>query len=159
MTATAPFADILPKVEAKARDAAVFGDITTENHRLLAAAANSAEPAFYRLETDAGKVWVSLVTADRWLSESVEADLMHSGDTLEELLEEELIDLGYDLTDAERPLAFEHFRSDDMLFTFRTPIPASTDAAVDADRAALFLLAYEAAFRQLGDIDAGEDDD
>ena len=60
-----------------------------------------------------------------WLSESIESDLMHSGDKLDELIEEELVDQG------EEPghISFEHFRSDDMLFTFRTLAAPESEAA------------------------------
>jgi len=159
MTADTALNTTLQTVLGQARDAGVFGEIVVVDDRLEAAAANSAEPSTYRLETDQDKLWVGLVMKDRWLSESIEADLMHSGDTLDELLEEELVELGLDLSDEDRPLVFEHFRSDDMLFTFRTPIPGGPASSLDADRVTTFLLAYEATFRQLGDMDAADDDD
>ena len=52
-------------------------------------------------------------------------------------------------------LKIEHFRSDDMLFTFRSPLPAGIQAA----DAAKVLLAYEACFRNLGDMNAGGAED
>ena len=36
------------------------------------------------------------MTKDRWLSESIEGDLEHTGDELEELFEEELVELNWD---------------------------------------------------------------
>ena len=159
MTADSAIAATLEHVRDHAAKAGVFGTITLESGVLEAAAANSAEPAAYRVHTEADRLWVELVTKDRWLSESVEADLMNSGDSLDELLEEELVDLGLELDDADRPLTFEHFRSEAMEFTFRTPIPGGTAGDIDPARAATFLLAYEATFRQLGDIDAADDDD
>ena len=75
---------------------------------------------------------------------------MHTGDKLEELIEEELIEHGIE---GVRP-TFEHFRSDDMLFTFRTAI--DTD---DPNIALNWLLAYEACFRNLGDMDSSGDDE
>ena len=72
---------------------------------------------------------------------------MHTGDTMEDLLEEELVEMGQP---AGSPVVIEHFRSDDLLFTFRTPVPG------DVDVAAAWLLAYEACFRRLGDMEAGE---
>lgn len=75
---------------------------------------------------------------------------MHTGDDVEELLEEELVEQGLE---ASRP-AVEHFRSDDRLFTFRSPV-----APENADTAARWLLAYEACFRQLGDMAGDSDDD
>lgn len=141
--------DLLPGVHSLAAEAAVFGEISVGPDRLEAAAAGSAAPAFYRVDVGGGEVWVSLVTADRWLSESIEADLMHSGDKLEELIEEELVDQG---EEAGR-VSFEHFRSDDMLFTFRSKVPGPGEAG----RVARYLLAYEACFRNLGDMSEGEE--
>jgi hypothetical protein len=109
-------------------------------------ARRAASPASYRAFSEGGRVWVALVMADRWLSESIEADLLHTGDKIEDLVHEELIELGYN---GPRP-AIEHFRSDDLLFTFRTPIAG--DDPRDVTRC---LLAYEAAFRNLGDMDTG----
>lgn len=143
--------DLLPDVHARAAKADVFGEMTVDGHRLQAVARDAAAPAFYRVDVGGGEVWVSLVTADRWLSESIEADLMHSGDKLEELIEEELVDLGED----PGAVSFEHFRSDDMLFTFRTKLP---DAATgDPERTCRYLLAYEACFRNLGDMSESEE--
>ena len=88
---------------------------------------------------------------DRWLSESIETDLVHTGDKLDELLEDELVDLGW----THGRLPFEHFRSDDLLFTFRTPIDL---ARCGASEVATVLLAYERCFRELGDMDGSDED-
>jgi hypothetical protein len=131
--------------------------------RLVCTASASAAPAAYRVELgEDGRVWVSLVTADRWLSQSIEADLVHTGDKLEDLREEELTDLAIAIPAAaggvSRPV-FEHFRSQDRLFTFRSPVPLKgIDAPAAADVAALWLLGYEATFRRLGDMEAGEEE-
>lgn len=113
--------------------------------------------AEHRIEWREGRLWVSLVTPDRWLSQSIEADLVHTGDKLEDLIDEELVDQGCDAG----PLPVEHFRSQDMLYTFRSPLPISPDQAGE-DRsvqiAAAALLAYEAAFRELGDMGGVEED-
>lgn len=141
---------MLDQVKARAVEAGVFGPVQIKNNMLVCAAANSAEPADYRVSPDGAAVWVELVTADRWLSESIETDLVHTGDKLNELLDEELADLGWE----GQPSTFEHFRSDDMLFTFRSKVPDPTPEWV-----ATWLLAYEACFRQLGDMDdSGEED-
>lgn len=127
----------------------VFGPVSIKAGMLVCIAKDAAAPASYRLSADAGKIWVSLVMADRWLSESIESDLMHTGDKMEDLLEEELVEQGL----PPNPLPIEHFRSDDLLFTFRSPLPA----AADAETAAKCLLAYEACFAKLGDMSAGPD--
>jgi len=142
---------------ARATEAGVFGAVEVRDGMLFCAAKDSAEESFYRVETHGEDVWVSLVMADRWQSESIEAQLMHSGDKLDELLDEELADLGYE----GEPLGFEHFRSDDMLFTFRSRTPvrvADTGSDGAAETVTTCLLGYEMTFRQLGDMDTtGED--
>ena len=145
---------ILHAVARRADQAAVFAQVATDGPRLSAAARDA--DAHYRLDAlPDGSLWVSLVTADRWLSESIETELLHTGDKIEELIDDELADLGFEAG----PLRVEHFRSEDLLFTFRSPIPTAglTDNQA-ADTAATCLLAYEACFRQLGDM-AGERDD
>lgn len=141
----------------RARAAGVFGPVSIRDGMLVCHAKASAAPASYRVLEDKGQVWVALVMADRWLSESIESQLVENGDKVETLVREEMIDLG----EASPPtIACEHFRSDDLLFTFRTPVQrvSTGSSLVDVSRAALFLLAYEAAFRQLGDMNEGGDD-
>lgn len=157
-TAPAAFETLLRQVCERARKAGVFASCSVDHGRLECKADGSAEDAWYRVRWDEGRVWVSLEMADRWQSESIEADLVHTGDKLDELLEEEMIDLGYE---GPKP-TFEHFRSDDMLFTFRTPVavdPDRLDQHDAAEHTALVLLGYEACFRQLGDMDAENAED
>jgi hypothetical protein len=159
--ALATLNDLAHAVGERARAAGVFGPVTPTPRGgpgvlVTCAAKESASPAFYRVELDAGKLWVSLVMGDRWLSESIETDLVHTGDKLEELIDEELVELGF----SGGPLPFEHFRSPEKLFTFRTPVPVDPTRLTPADlhTVATVLLAYEACFRNLGDIAAGPDD-
>lgn len=149
----------LQAVAALARKADVFASCEVQGHRLACAARGSAAPAEYRLDESEGAWWVSLVTADRWLSESIETDLLHTGDKLDELIDEELAELGY----AGPGCTFQHYRSDDKLFTFRTAVPVSPGACEvggtrAADVCAFFLLAYEACFRGLGDMQGDGDE-
>lgn len=146
---------MLEEVGARARSAGVFGEIRLEPDRLACAAPEAAAEAWYRVERDGDSWHVSFVTPDRWLSESIEADLMHTGDPIEELVEEELVELG---APAGRPRV-EHFRSDDMLYTFRTPLRSRDGAADFVHEASTLLLAYEAAFRELGDVVADDEND
>ena len=141
----------LMEMARRAKEADVFAsvDVISPKGRLDCTARDSAEEAYYRVETSPGSWTVSLVMTDRWLSESIEADLMHSGDSMEELIEEELIELGLD-TDV---VTVQHFRSDDMFYTFQTPLP---EASTPND-AVTWLLAYEAAFRELGDMNVEEE--
>ena len=81
---------------------------------------------------------------------------MNSGDDLSELIEEELVDQGCDSPD----VTFEHFRDPEQRYTFRSKIsvdPSGTVADVAAE-CARWLLGYEAAFRDLGDMTAPEED-
>lgn len=116
----------------------------------------TVDSVHYRVRVENGRVWVSLVTGDRWLSESIEADLMNTGDNLEELIEDELADLGVQgLT-----VSFEHFRSDEMLFTFQSPIEIPTGGLREIEQStADLVLAYVACFAQLGDVNADNADD
>ncbi|MEM9373322.1 MAG: hypothetical protein AAGA55_06740 [Planctomycetota bacterium] len=143
-------ADVLGQVARIAESSGRFGAVRVEGGVLKCAALESAEPADYRITPDDQAVfWVELVTEDRWLSGSIEGELVHSGDKINELVDEELADLGWEGD----PSSFEHFRSEDMLYTFRSRIPTS-----DPDGIARWLLAYELVFGELGDMAGGDDD-
>jgi hypothetical protein len=154
--AATSLATLLASVAVAARRANVFGDVTVDANQLRCEALASGEPAFYSLQVDANKLWVNLQTPARYLSQSIEQDLVHTGDKIPELLHEELVELGY-----EGPApTFEHFRDEAKLYTFRTPVPidlaqSATPAAIKT--ATQFLLAYEATFRPLGDMEAGDE--
>lgn len=146
---------LLSAVAARARAAGVFASVEVRAGRLTCAAKRSGAPAEYRIDASEGKVWVSLATPDRWLSQSIEADLVHTGDDLRDLIEEELAEQGYA---GEGGAPFQHFRSEELLFTFRTALPiaaAEMGTQVAATVGAQFLLAYEACFRRLGDMEVG----
>lgn len=135
----------------------VFGAVRVSDSHVSCAAPASAEPASYRVGFEDGRLWVSLVTDNRWLSQSIEADLVHTGDKLEDLIDEELVDVGFE----GGPLRCEHFRSEDKLFTFRSPLPIDpvrADAPESVRIAEQCILAYEAAFRDLGDMTADDDE-
>lgn len=149
--------DFLDRVAQRTKSAGVFASVERSEKGLQCAALGTAAPAWYRLDVQSGQPWISLVTPDRYLSQSIELDLVHTGDKLEDLLEEELVDLGFDAG----TLRFEHFRSEDKLFTFRSKLPLDPSALstpTAADTAAICLLAYEACFRRLGDMASNEDD-
>jgi hypothetical protein len=137
-----------------AAKAGVFGPVSVRDGQVICHAAASAAPASYRLFVENGTPWVSLVMADRWLSESIETDLLHTGDKVADLVEEELVELGL----PPQQLKVEHFRSDDLLFTFRSPLPVDPASPEGPGLAAKYLLAYEACFRNLGDMNAGPED-
>lgn len=127
---------------------------------LVAPAKDAAAAAEYRLEWDARKkgVFVSLVMADRWLSESIESHLVEHGDKMEELLDDELVEVGYFDLGGAAIEHIEHFRSDDRLFTFRALVPLGEqmDDGEAVDLTTRLMLGFEACFRQLGDMEGGE---
>jgi len=146
---------ILYAIEAKVSAHNVFGEIQIDGTRLNCAARHCDARASYRLEHEKGQWFLSLVTADRWLSESIETDLLHHGDPLDELVDEELEELGYEGS----PLTVKHYRSEDMLYTFRSVLPIHDLSSENVrETAALCLLAYEATFRELGDMMSDKDE-
>ncbi len=154
------FTEFLNAVGERASHAGVFGAVAITDAMLVCAAKDSAEPADYRVSQEAGKVWVSFTTSNRWLSESIESDLMHTGDSIEELIDEELAELSYT---GPALGACQHFRDDQKLFTFRSVLPIPAGARLRADEASVgiastCLLAYEACFRRLGDVGGGSEE-
>jgi hypothetical protein len=143
---------ILQSVHNQASSRGVFGKIEILSDRLRCHAKDAPEPAWYELASAPGGLIVRFATPDRWLSESIESDLMHFGDPLEELVEEELAELGW----RGRIPTIKHFRDDAKLYTFENLLPDA--AGADPELAAKFLFAYEAAFRSLGDV-GGEDEE
>ncbi len=150
---------VLARVADAARAAGVFGEVVAGSTRVDCAASNAPADARYRVECGPDGTYLSFLTPDRWLSHSIEADLMNTGDDLSELLEEELVELGWR---GGARLEFEHFRDDDRLFAFRARLPDDTAARAGTERAEdlrIGLLALEACFRRLGDVDAGSGED
>ncbi len=152
---------LLDEVRRQAEEAGVFGEVALVAGVLRCRARDAAADAWYELAPASGGVTVRMATPDRWLSESIEADLMHNGDPIEELVEDELVELGHDpRRDGAMP-TIRHFRSDDRLYTFENVVPcAEALASGDLERAAAmasrYLLAYEAAFRELGDMSGAD---
>lgn len=147
------FSEAIEHARTKAEEAGVFLSVKLEGGDLVCQALGSAEEAFYRLQPRSEGLFVVLDMKDRWQSESIESDLMHSGDSLEELFDEELAELGYE---GDTP-TYQHFRNDEMRFVFQSPVPIDGRSADEAGViASQYLLGYEACFRQLGDMD--EDD-
>jgi len=136
-----------------AQQAAVFADVDQDDLSLRCKAKHVDSDAHYRVTIDPDRqaIWVGLYTPDRWLSESIEAQLMNTGDPIEELLEEELDDQGL-----EAKFPVEHFRDDQMFYIFRSPVPIPDHVSIDTypivKQITQVLLAYEATFRQLGDM-------
>ncbi|MFG0256653.1 MAG: hypothetical protein ACF8GE_02000 [Phycisphaerales bacterium JB043] len=129
---------------------ACFASSSLEGDRLSLLATETPEPVFFYLSYEDGRLWGGMATPDRWLSQSIEADLVHTGDSLVELIEEELADLGCALSIG----GIEHFRDERMRYTFRSALPE----AISASDASLVLRAFDAAFRELGDMKETEDE-
>jgi hypothetical protein len=146
--------NLYKSVASGASDSGVFGAVEIDEHGVSCAAQGSAEPAFYRVVIEDGQVWISLETIDRWLSGSIEADLVNTGDKLEELLEEEINDLGH----VDAKVEFEHFRSSEMMYVFRSRLSTEFDDPNAAEHALIWLLGYEVVLRELGDMDDSSDE-
>ncbi len=153
------FRTIKPKLEECSLFAAVR--IELELNRICCDALASAELAFYSIQRDdPSSLYVALQTPARYLSQSIEADLMFTGDKLEDLLHEELVDQGYDAATPHHFWKVEHFRSEAKLYTFRSLLPvapASWATQPTAELAVIALKAYEAVFRPLGDMEADDE--
>lgn len=132
------------------------GDLP-EHVLAVATAKDTPEPVYYRLEVVGDRIGVGWFSPDRYLSQSIETDILWTGDDLDDLVDEELVDLGWNRGRLE-PL--KHYRNDEMLFTFLSATPIGADRAKpdDAKDLAKVVLAYEIAFRELGDM-AGDDED
>jgi hypothetical protein len=147
-THTPAIAAHLSTVASEARASGLFAAVEVLPLGVVCEAKAPAAPAQYRVTVEGARWYVEVTTADRWLSHSIEADLLNTGDHLEDLVDEELVELGVTPLKAK----VEHFRNDHKLFVFRSPLPGP-------DAAATALLAYEACFSRLGDMSAGAGDD
>lgn len=153
---TPELARLLSQTAALARAQTAFLEV--QDTGSMVACQCAAQPdAWYRIESDGGRLTVNWVSSDRYLSQSIEAELMWTGDSMDELIDEERVDQGFE----RGPLGdVEHYRNEEKLFTFRSAIPMDL-GAIDVDRDATelvkCLLAYAAAFAELGDMKPGED--
>jgi hypothetical protein len=147
---------MLDLVAERARAADVFETVEVADGLVKAHARVVESDCWYQVgplltvDRDA-TIWVGMYTPDRWLSGSIEADVLHMGDKYEDLIEEELVDQG-----GSGRLPVEHFRDDNKVFVFRSPVQLREDEALDSpalvERLTHTLLAYEMAFRELGDM-------
>ncbi len=146
---------LLKEVRIRADASGVFGPTSMINGWLSCPAKFSAEPAEYRLGVAEGVFWIALVTRDRWLSESIESDLVDNGDDAADLIDEEARSRGF----AGEALEVSHFRDDQKWYTFRSPVPITVhpDGDVKAtpaniDTAFIILMTYQDVFSELGDM-------
>ena len=88
---------------------------------------------------------------------------MNTGDKIEELIEEELVDLDWDKKWGPGAAWVRALPGDEQkLYTFRTAVPAKVGGVggpeAEAITARKVLLGYERVFRVLGDMEAGEEE-
>ncbi len=132
-------------------ESGVFAGSEVADEQLVLKAEGADVDAYYFVRSEGDELLLGVGTPDRWLSESIEAHLMHCGDKIEELIEDELIEL-----DVRKVLSVQHFRDDAKHYIFQSPISRVLNEAGEGERVGLLkklILAYEAAFRQLGDMD------
>ncbi|MEM9420154.1 MAG: hypothetical protein AAGA25_14035 [Planctomycetota bacterium] len=161
MSETTTYPGLLEALAQQATDADLFESVEIDQGLLKAHARVVESPCWYQigpLQTvdTTSTVWVGMYTPDRWLSGSIEADVLHMGDKYEDLLEEELIDQGYNAR-----FDMQHFRDDEKQFVFRSAVPVDSEKLLEdpglAERLFQALCAYEACFRELGDMIPEED--
>lgn len=149
---------LLNAVAAGLEELAEFDNIERGPHYIEAHAAAAPPAARYRLAFEDGRLWVAWVSADRYLSQSIEQVLVFTGDDLDDMIDEELVDLGWRQG---RLGGNQHFRDEKMLFTFRSGIPLDADE-ITGDAAAeccKCIEAYRLAFADLGDMGGGTGED
>lgn len=152
MTAASPaLAALLDSVAQHARATGTFAAVERTGNMVSCTSATNEEAA-YRVEPHGAGVCVTWVSPNRYLSQSIEADLMWTKDDLNELLAEELVDVGY--TGPALP-KLDHYRSEEKLFTFRATVPTPI-ATLRAEELVKILLAFHATFVQLGDMKGDE---
>ncbi|MBX2851530.1 MAG: hypothetical protein KTR15_07285 [Phycisphaeraceae bacterium] len=136
------------------KDAEVFADVTRTDAGVRCDAMYVEEECYYAAHADSeGNLWAGWYSPDRWVSGSIEGDLVHTGDKIDELLEEELVDLGLSIR-----LPLEHYRNDDKIFVFHGRLDLPSDQAQATNTLVKVLLAFQACFVELGDMAPGEDD-
>ena len=119
----------------------------------------TVDEAQFCIEVDDDGVWLTWASLDRYLSQSIEAELMFTGDDLDDMVDEEIVDAGWELGKL-APNA--HHRDEDMRFVFRwkTAItPDTVDAGAHAEPFAKALAGMVEAFAELGDMAPEDDDD
>ena len=135
-------------------DSGVFANVTRTDAGVRCDAMHVEEECYYAASLDDdGILWVGWYTPDRWLSESVEADLVHTGDKIDELYEEELVDQGLSIN-----IKLEHFRNQDKVFVFRGKLNLPEDTTEASSVLTKSLLAMQACFLELGDMGPDEDE-
>lgn len=139
---------LLEDVARRAVESGAFAGVERVGSVVRCTSASNPEAAYEVTPNEEGFL-VSWVSPNRYLSQSIEADLMWTGDDLVELLAEEIAVLG----DGVAPKRIEHFRDQEKRFVFRASVPGAGEAR------AIFamLLAFAAVFGGLGDMKPEEE--
>lgn len=119
----------------------------------------TVDEAQFCIEVDDEGVWLTWASVDRYLSQSIEAELTYTGDDIDDMVDEEIVDAGWNLG---KLTPNTHYRDEDMRFVFRwkTGITAADlDAGTHAPTFANALAGMVEAFVELGDMVPGDDDD
>jgi hypothetical protein len=124
-----------------------FKDASINGDTVRCRAKDASAEAWYVIDKADGHWSIALETADRWLSESIEGDMLEGRDTAEELVDDELVNLDF----PNRCPQVKHYRNDDKVYVFRSRVPLE-GIADETTGIATYLLAFEAAFSQLGDM-------
>ncbi|MEM6258511.1 MAG: hypothetical protein AAF711_15560, partial [Planctomycetota bacterium] len=136
-------------------DAGVFAGVSRTDAGIRCDAMHLDEECYYAAKLDSdGTLWVGWYSPDRWVSGSIEGDLVHTGDKIDELLEEELVDQGLAVA-----IPLEHYRNDEKLFVFQGKLSLPEDVGDAAETLVKVLLAFQACFVELGDMAPAEDDE
>jgi len=143
--------DAIATVRDRAHASERFSAIELEGARLRCRARDAAAAAWYVVDREGDAWFVALHTADRWLSESIEGDMLEGRDSAEDLVDDELVEVGF----PNRCGKVKHYRDDAKTYVFRAEVPLAGIADPGAG-VATFLLAFEAAFGQLGDMPGGD---
>lgn len=154
MNDTATFAPVFDAALTPLAKSGDFAKVARTESGIRCDALHVEEDCYYAAHTDAdGTVRVGWYSPDRWLSGSIEGDLVHTGDKIDELLEEELIDQG-----VSQKIKLDHYRDQDKVFVFHGKLEMPSDSALATTLIVNVLCALQACFIELGDMNPGEDE-
>lgn len=153
MPDTATLTTVLEQAVLPLTNAAVFASVKQDGTTLRCDAMHVEEECYYAVSADeSGTIWAGWYSPDRWISGSIEGDLVHTGDKIDDLLEEELVDQG-----VSQKITLEHYRNTDKIFVFQGKLDLPADTAEAAALVTKVLLAFQACFLELGDMSPEEE--
>ncbi len=154
MPDTATLSSVFDAAVQPLTESGAFAKVARTDAGLRCDALHVEEECYYAVTADPdGTVRAGWYSPDRWISGSIEGDLVHTGDKIDELLEEELVDQG-----VSQSIALEHYRNNDKVFVFHGRLDLPSDPAEASALVVKVLLAFQACFVELGDMSPEEDD-